>query len=143
MEILNRKARYNYFIDKEIECGISLAGTEVKSIRKGSVDISDSFVLIKNGEAEIINMYIAPYENGNRYNKNERRTRKLLLHKEEIKKLQNKMKEKNYTLVPLKVYFKNNKVKVLVGLARGKKLYDKRETIKQRDLERESRRIKY
>lgn len=136
MEILNRKARYNYFIDKEIECGISLAGTEVKSIRKGSVDISDSFVLIKNGEAEIINMYIAPYENGNRYNKNERRTRKLLLHKEEIKKLQNKMKEKNYTLVPLKVYFKNNKVKVLVGLARGKKLYDKRETIKQRDLER-------
>lgn len=136
MEILNRKARYNCFIDKEIECGISLAGTEVKSIRKGSVDISDSFVLIKNGEAEIINMYIAPYENGNRYNKNERRTRKLLLHKEEIKKLQNKMKEKNYTLVPLKVYFKNNKVKVLVGLARGKKLYDKRETIKQRDLER-------
>ena len=73
MEILNRKARYNYFIDKEIECGISLAGTEVKSIRKGSVDISDSFVLIKNQEAEIINMYIAPYENGNRYNKNERR----------------------------------------------------------------------
>ena len=136
MEILNRKARYNYFIDKEIECGISLAGTEVKSIRKGSVDISDSFVLIKNQEAEIINMYIAPYENGNRYNKNERRTRKLLLHKEEIKKLENKIKEKNYTLVPLKVYFKNNKVKVLVGLARGKKLYDKRETIKQRDLER-------
>ena len=136
MEILNRKARYNYFIDKEIECGISLAGTEVKSIRKGSVDISDSFVLIKNQEAEIINMYIAPYENGNRYNKNERRTRKLLLHKEEIKKLESKIKEKNYTLVPLKVYFKNNKVKVLVGLARGKKLYDKRETIKQRDLER-------
>ena len=136
MEILNRKARYNYFIDKEIECGISLAGTEVKSIRKGSVDISHSFVLIKNQEAEIINMYIAPYENGNRYNKNERRTRKLLLHKEEIKKLENKIKEKNYTLVPLKVYFKNNKVKVLVGLARGKKLYDKRETIKQRDLER-------
>ena len=136
MEILNRKARYNYFIDKEIECGISLAGTEVKSIRKGSVDISDSFVLIKNQEAEIINMYIAPYENGNRYNKNERRTRKLLLHKEEIKKLENKIKEKNYTLVPLKVYFKNNKVKVLVRLARGKKLYDKRETIKQRDLER-------
>ena len=136
MEIVNRKARFNYFIDKEIEAGIALSGTEIKSIRNGSANFNDSYVIIRNGEAFIINMYIAPYKDGTYFNKDERRTRKLLLHKEEIKKLENKMKEKGYTLVPLKLYFKNNKAKILIGLARGKKLYDKRETIKQRDLER-------
>ena len=136
MEIVNRKARFNYFIDKEIEAGIALSGTEIKSIRNGSANFNDSYVIIRNGEAFIINMYIAPYKDGTYFNKEERRNRKLLLHKEEIKKLENKMKEKGYTLVPLKLYFKNNKVKILIGLARGKKLYDKRETIKQRDLER-------
>lgn len=136
MEIVNRKARFNYFIDKEIEAGIALSGTEIKSIRNGSANFNDSYVIIRNGEAFIINMYIAPYKDGTYFNKDERRNRKLLLHKEEIKKLENKMKEKGYTLVPLKLYFKNNKAKILIGLARGKKLYDKRETIKQRDLER-------
>ncbi len=136
MEIINRKARFNYFIDKEIEAGIALSGTEIKSIRNGSANFNDSYVIIRNNEAFIINMYIAPYKDGTYFNKDERRNRKLLLHKEEIKKLDTKMKEKGYTLVPLKLYFKNNKAKVLIGLARGKKLYDKRETIKQRDLER-------
>ena len=136
MEIVNRKARFNYFIDKEIEAGIALSGTEIKSIRNGSANFNDSYVIIRNNEAFIINMYIAPYKDGTYFNKDERRNRKLLLHKEEIKKLDTKMKEKGYTLVPLKLYFKNNKVKILIGLARGKKLYDKRETIKQRDLER-------
>ena len=136
MEIVNRKARFNYFIDKEIEAGIALSGTEIKSIRNGSANFNDSYVIIRNGEAFIINMYIAPYKDGTYFNKEERRNRKLLLHKEEIKKLENKMKEKGYTLVPLKLYIKNNKAKILIGLARGKKLYDKRETIKQRDLER-------
>ena len=140
MEIVNRKARFNYFIDKEIEAGIALSGTEIKSIRNGSANFNDSYVIIRNGEAFIINMYIAPYKDGTYFNKDERRTRKLLLHKEEIKKLENKMKEKGYTLVPLKLYFKNNKAKILIGLARGKKLYDKRETIKKRDLERENQR---
>ena len=139
MEIINRKARFNYFIDKEIEAGIALSGTEIKSIRNGSANFNDSYVIIRNNEAFIINMYIAPYKDGTYFNKDERRNRKLLLHKEEIKKLDTKMKEKGYTLVPLKLYFKNNKAKVLIGLARGKKLYDKRETIKKRDLERMER----
>lgn len=136
MEIVNRKARYNYFIHKEIEAGIVLSGTEIKSIRNGSANFNDAYVIIKNGEAYVINMYIAPYKNGTLFNKDERRNRKLLLHKDEIKKLETKTKEKSYTIVPLKLYFKNNKAKVLIGLASGKKLYDKRETIKQRDLKR-------
>ena len=136
MEIVNRKARYNYFIHKEIEAGIVLSGTEIKSIRNGSANFNDAYVIIKNGEAYVINMYIAPYKYGTHFNKDERRNRKLLLHKDEIKKLETKTKEKSYTIVPLKLYFKNNKAKVLIGLASGKKLYDKRETIKQRDLKR-------
>ncbi len=136
MEIVNRKARYNYFIHKEIEAGIVLSGTEIKSIRNGSANFNDAYVIIKNGEAYVINMYIAPYKDGTYLNKDERRNRKLLLHKDEIKKLETKTKEKSYTIVPLKLYFKNNKAKVLIGLASGKKLYDKRETIKQRDLKR-------
>lgn len=139
MEIQNRKARYNYFIEKTFEAGLVLTGTEIKSIRKGSANFNDAYVTIKQGEAFIINMYIAKYEEGNRFNHEERRTRKLLLHKSELKKISNELKVSGYTLVPVKLYFKGNYAKVLIGLARGKKLYDKRETIKQRDLERENR----
>lgn len=139
MEIQNRKARFNYFIDKEIEAGIVLTGTEIKSIRKGSANFNDAYVTIKNGEAYLINMYIAKYDEGNRFNHEERRSRKLLLHKSELKKLGTELQNVGYTLVPLKLYFKGNYAKILIGLARGKKLYDKRETIKKRDLERENR----
>lgn len=140
MQIVNRKARFNYFIESEVEAGIVLTGTEIKSIRKGSANFNDSYITIKNGEAYIINMYIAKYEDGNRFNHDERRTRKLLLHKNELKRLSNELRNTGITLVPLKLYFKGNYAKVTVGIARGKKLYDKRETIKQRDLERERRR---
>lgn len=140
MQIINRKARFNYFIESELEAGIVLTGTEIKSIRKGSANFNDAYITIKNGEAYIINMYIAKYEEGNRFNHDERRTRKLLLHKNELKRLSNELRNTGITLVPLKLYFKGNYAKVTVGIARGKKLYDKRETIKQRDLEREARR---
>lgn len=139
MEILNRDARFNYFILDEIEAGIELKGTEIKSIRKGSANLKDSFIMIKHNEAFMINSYIAHYEEGNIFNHDERRSRKLLLHKSEIKKINDKIKTENLTLVPLKLYFKNNKVKVLVGIAKGKKLYDKRESIKERDLKKENR----
>ena len=136
MEILNKEARFNYFIDDEIEAGIALVGTEIKSVRKGSVDLKGSFVHIKNKEAYLLNTYIAHYLEGNQFNHDERRTRKLLLHKKEIKKLEEKIKLQGVTLVPLKIYFKNNKAKVLIGVCRGKKLYDKRNVIKERDLNR-------
>ncbi len=139
MEIQNRKARYNYFIEKTYEAGIVLSGTEIKSIRKGSANFNDAYITIKNGEAYVVNMYIAKYEQGNRFNHDERRPRKLLLHKNEIKRLGMEIQNTGYTLVPLKLYFKGNYAKVQVGLAKGKKLYDKRETIKKRDLERENR----
>ena len=139
IEVKNKKAYYDYFISEELEAGISLSGTEIKSIRKGSVDLKDSFVNIKNNEAYIINMYIAKYEEGNIFNHDERRTRKLLLHKKEILKLKEKIKLDGFTLVPLKLYFKKNKVKILIGVAKGKKQYDKRETIKEKDLKREAR----
>lgn len=139
MEIQNRKARFNYFIEKTYEAGIELTGTEIKSIRKGSANFNDSYVHIRNNEAFIINMYIAKYEEGNRFNHEERRTRKLLLHKHEISKLSNEISNTGYTLVPLKLYFKGNYAKIQIGLAKGKKLYDKRETIKKRDLERKNR----
>lgn len=139
MEIQNKKARFNYFIEKTYEAGIELTGTEIKSIRKGSANFNDAYVSIKNGEAYVINMYIAKYEEGNRWNHDERRDRKLLLHKSEIKRLGTEIQNAGYTLVPIKLYFKGNYAKVQIGLARGKKLYDKRETIKKRDLERENR----
>ncbi len=139
MEIRNKKAYFDYTILKEIEAGIELHGTEIKSIRKGSVDLKDSFVTIKNKEAFALNIYIAKYEEGNRFNHEERRTRKLLLHKEEIKRLQEAKEADGITIVPLKMYLKNNHAKLLIGIAKGKKLYDKRETIKKRDLEREAR----
>ncbi len=139
IEIKNKKAYFDYTIKEEIEAGISLVGTEIKAIRKGSADLKDSFITIKKNEAFLINMYIAKYEEGNIFNHEERRTRKLLLHKKEIKKLKEKVSTEGLTLIPLKLYLKRNYVKVLVGLCKGKKLYDKRSTIKERDLKRESR----
>lgn len=141
VEIKNRKAYFDYFIEKEVECGIVLTGTEVKSIRRGSANIKDTYARIRNGEIFLINMYIAPYEEGNRFNVPERRERKLLLKKHEIVKLKNEVFKDGYSLIPLKLYFKGNYAKILLGLCKGKKLYDKRETIKTRDLERENRRI--
>ena len=140
MEINNRKAKYDYNILEEIECGIELVGTEVKSIRNGSVNLKDSYAIIKNGEAYLLNTHISLYEEGNIFNHEETRTRKLLLHKKEILKLNDKIRIEGYTLIPLKMYFVKNKVKVLLGICKGKKLYDKRETIKKRDLERENSR---
>ena len=136
MEILNRKASHNYFIKDKIEAGIELKGTEIKSIRKGSANISESYARIKNNEVFLTNMYIAKYEEGNRFNHDERRERKLLLHKKEIIKLNEQITQKRYTLVPLKLYFKKNKVKIELGICEGKKLYDKRESIKERDIRR-------
>lgn len=140
VEISNRRARFDYFIEDEIECGIELVGTEIKSFRKGSASIVDSYGLIRNNEVYLLNSYIAKYDEGNRFNHEERRNRKLLLHKDEIRKLSDKVKLQGISLIPLKMYFKGNKVKVLLGVCKGKKLYDKRETIKQRDLSRETRR---
>ena len=140
MEIKNKKAYFDYEILKEYEAGLELFGTEIKSIRKGSIDLRDSFVTIKDNEAYILNMYVAKYDEGNRFNHDERRTRKLLLHKAEIKKLKEARQEDGISIIPLKVYIKKNHAKVLIGLAKGKKLYDKRESIKKRDLEREQKR---
>lgn len=137
MEILNRKARYNYQIFDTIEAGIVLTGTEIKSIRSGKANIKDSYATIKKGEVLLINMHISPYENGNIFNHEETRTRKLLLHKKEIKKIESKITLEGYTLVPLKIYFKRGIAKIELGIAKGKKNYDKRETIKQRDIERD------
>ncbi|HIS18971.1 MAG TPA: SsrA-binding protein SmpB [Candidatus Coprovivens excrementavium] len=142
MEIQNKKANFDYFIEETIECGIELKGTEIKSLRKGSADLRDTFALIRNGEVYLVNMYIAKYEEGNRFNHQERRTRKLLLHKREIRKLKEKIEREGYSLVPVKAYFVNNKFKILLGIGKGKKLYDKRETIKERDLKRESQRMR-
>ena len=142
MEIKNKKANFDYFIEETIECGIELKGTEIKSLRNGSGDLKDTFALIRNGEVFLHNMYIAKYEEGNIFNHDERRTRKLLLHKHEIKKLKEKIDREGYSLVPLKAYLVKNKVKVLLGVGKGKKLYDKRETIKERDLKREAQRIR-
>ena len=139
MEIKNKKAYFDYEILKEIEAGIELIGTEVKSIRKGSVDLKDSFVNIKNNEAYLLNSYIAHYEEANIFNHDERRTRKLLLHKAEIRRLKEEKALEGISLIPLKMYFKNGKVKVLIGIGKGKKLHDKREALKKKDLEKEQR----
>ncbi len=136
MEILNRKAKYNYFIEDEYECGIELFGNEVKSIREGTCNIKDSYAVIRKGEVYLINMFVKTYEKTGAFIKDETRTRKLLLHKKEILKLRDKIDKEGFTLIPLKIYFKNNKVKVLLGLCKGKKNYDKRETIKERDIKR-------
>jgi SsrA-binding protein len=142
MEIKNKKANFDYFIEDTIECGIELKGTEIKSLRNGSGDLRDTFAIIKNDEVFLINMYIAKYEEGNRFNHEERRTRKLLLHKREIKKLREKIEREGYSLVPVKAYLVRNKVKILLGVGKGKKNYDKRETIKERDLKREAQRMR-
>lgn len=139
VEVKNKKAYFDYYIETEIEAGIVLSGTEIKSIRKGSVDLKDTYARIKNNEVELINMYIAKYEEGNRFNHDERRTRKLLLHKREIKRLKSDLERDGYSLIPLKLYFKRNRVKILLGVGKGKKLYDKREAIKKKDMEREQR----
>lgn len=140
MEILNKKARFDYFIEEAFECGIVLTGTEVKSIRAGNANLKDTYGMVRNNELYLINMYIGPYKEGNIYNHDERGSRKLLMHKKQIQMVKAKSEKEGYTLVPLKLYFKNNKVKILLGLGKGKKDYDKRETIKQRDIERELRR---
>ena len=138
----NRKARHDYFLESPIECGIVLQGTEIKSMRCHSVNISDSYVIIRNGEAYILNMDIAPYDKGNIYNHEAKRTRKLLMHKNEILKLKAKIETKGYTLIPTKVYLSSGKAKIEVALAKGKKDYDKRETEKQRDVKREMEKYK-
>ena len=137
MEILNRKARFDYFIEEEFEAGIVLKGTEIKSIRLGRVNIKDSYAIIRNEEIYLLNTHISIYDNGNIFNHDENRTRKLLMHKNQIKKLNNKVTLEGYTLIPLKIYFVRGKAKVLIGLCKGKKNYDKRETIKDRDIKRE------
>lgn len=134
----NKKAYHDYFIDETYEAGVALHGTEVKSMRMGKCSIKESFIRIENGEVFVYGMHVSPYEKGNIFNKDPLRIKKLLMHKYEINKLQGKIKEKGYTLVPLQVYFKDGKVKVEVGLARGKKLYDKREDIARKDQKREA-----
>ena len=136
----NKKAYHDYFILENYEAGISLAGTEVKSLRMGKCSIKESFVRIENGEVYIYGMHISPYEKGNIFNKDPLRPRKLLLHKAEINKLLGKTREKGIAIVPLKVYFKGSLVKVEIGLAKGKKLYDKRQDIAKKDQQREASR---
>lgn len=136
MEIKNRKAYYDYFIEKEIEAGIVLTGTEIKSLRKGSANIKDSYAKVKNNEAYLLNMFIAKYDEGNRFNHEERRTRKLLLHKNEIKRLEEDVNKEGYTLIPLEVYLKNNKAKVKIGVCKGKHNYDKRASLKEKELKK-------
>lgn len=136
----NKKAYHDYFIEEKYECGIALHGTEVKSLRMGKCSIKEAFVRIENGEVYVYGMHVSPYEKGNIFNKDPLRVKKLLLHKQEINKLIGKIKEKGYTLVPLQVYFSNGKAKVEIGLARGKKLYDKRDDIAKKDQRREHER---
>lgn len=133
----NKKAYHDYFIDETYEAGIALHGTEVKSMRMGKCSIKEAFIRIENGEVFVYGMHVSPYEKGNIFNKDPLRVKKLLMHKYEINKLVGKIKEKGYTLVPLQVYFKDGRAKVEIGLARGKKLYDKRETIAKKDQMRE------
>jgi len=138
---VNRKARHDYHILDTFEVGICLQGTEVKSIRKGMVNLKDSFAAIESSEVFLENMHVSPYEHGNIFNHEPLRKRKLLLHKSQIKQLIGKTKEKGLTLVPLKLYLKNGLVKVELGLAKGKKLYDKRQDIAERDAKREMERV--
>ena len=134
----NKKAFHDYFIEEKYEAGISLAGTEVKSLRQGKCSIKESFIRIEKGEVFIYGMHISPYEKGNIFNKDPLRVRKLLLHRYEINKMNGKIAEKGYTMVPLQVYFRGSLVKVELGLAKGKKLYDKRQDIAKKDQKREA-----
>ncbi len=132
----NKKAYHDYFIEETFECGISLAGTEVKSIRQGQINLKDSFASVQNGEVMVTGMHISPYEKGNIFNKDPLRERKLLMHKAEIRRLIGKVKEDGYSLIPTKVYLKGSKVKVELALAKGKKLYDKRAAIADKEAKR-------
>ena len=138
MEILNRKARYDYELLDKFEAGIVLTGTEIKSIKNGSANLKDSYAIIKNDEAYLLNMHISEYKQGNQFNHDETRTRKLLLHKKEIKKINDKISIKGLTLIPVKLYFKNGKEKIELAIARGKHTYDKKESLKQKDIKRET-----
>jgi SsrA-binding protein len=133
----NKKAWHNYSIEDKYQAGISLLGTEVKSLREGKANLGDSYGKIKNGEIFLVDVHISPYTHGNRFNPDPLRTRKLLLHKREIRRLIGKVQEKGFTLIPLRLYFSNGKAKVELGLAKGKKLFDKRETIKRKTMERD------
>lgn len=137
MEISNKKAYYDYEIETTYEAGIVLKGTEIKSIRQGKANLRDSYAIYKNGEIFILNMHISEYDKGNIFNHEETRTRKLLLNKKEIYKIRDSIEKEGYTLIPIKLYFKGNKAKLLLGIAKGKKNYDKREAIKKKDIERE------
>lgn len=137
MEINNKKVNFDYEIIDTFESGIVLTGTEIKSIRLGKANLKDSYAIIKNNELYLLNMHISSYEQGNRFNHEETRTRKLLMHKKEILKLKDKIEIDGYTIVPIKLYFKGSKAKILLGLAKGKKNYDKRESIKKKDMERQ------
>lgn len=141
MEINNRKAHFNYEIEETYEAGIALTGSEVKSIRNGNANIKESYGIIRKNECFILNMHISNYKEASLFNQEETRTRKLLLKKKEIKEIKNKLELDGYSFVPIKLYFKNNHAKLLMGIGRGKKLYDKRETIKKRDQERELRKM--
>ena len=138
---LNRKARHDYFVDETYEGGVSLFGTEVKSVREGAVNLKDSFCYVKNGEIFAVGMRISPYEKGNIFNRDPMREKKLLMHKREILKLGQLVAKDSYTLIPLSLYFSGSKVKVEVGLCRGKKLYDKRESDAKRDAKREIEKV--
>ena len=142
IEIKNKKAYFDYFIEDTYEAGMVLTGTEIKSIRKGSCNLKDSYARIKNNEIYLINMFISTYEEGNRFNHDERRERKLLLHKKEIYKIRDKVEREGYSLVPVKLYLKEGKAKILLGVAKGKKLYDKRQSIKEKDIKRDLEKIK-
>ena len=137
IEIKNKKALFDYTIEDTYEAGIVLTGTEIKSIREGKANLKDSYANIRNNEVFLINMHISHYDKGNIFNHNETRTRKLLLHKKEILKIRDKIDIKGYTLVPIKLYFNKNKAKILLGIGKGKKVFDKRESIKERDINRE------
>ena len=137
---VNRKARHDYFVEETYECGIALAGTEVKSLRAGAVNLKDSYCSIKDGEMFVVGMHISPYEQGNIFNRDPLRVRKLLMHKKEINRLYGLVKQTGYSLIPISLYFKDSKVKVQVGLCKGKKLYDKREDMAKRTAKRDMER---
>lgn len=140
MEIINRKAKFDYFTYETYEAGIVLTGTEIKSVRNGKANIKDSYAIIRDDEAYLLNAHISLYKEGSSFNHEEQRTRKLLLHKKEILKIKNKFDIEGYTLIPLKMYFKGEKLKVLLGVCKGKKNYDKKQSLKERDIMREANR---
>ncbi|CCZ56773.1 ssrA-binding protein [Clostridium sp. CAG:762] len=140
MEIINRKAKFDYFTYETYEAGIVLTGTEIKSVRNGKANIKDSYAIIRDDEAYLLNAHISLYKEGSSFNHEEQRTRKLLLHKKEILKIKNKLDIEGYTLIPLKMYFKGEKLKVLLGVCKGKKNYDKKQSLKERDIMREANR---